>query len=261
MLLGKSSRNDLEKKPFNAWFDSNYQNYKLDSESVEQLRKKMINLNFIIFMGTWCGDSRREVPRMFKLLDSCHINKNRIQLIMLDSRDSVYKQSPGHEERGLHIHRVPDLLVYSEEKELGRIVESPVQSLEKDLLSIVNGEHYTPNYKIVPILEQLFQVESLAEIRKKLLQTADSIKSLKTHFAELNSYAHVLLAQGALDKAEIVYTLNSYLYENNYNSYYNLGEYYFKTGNKEMAEENYRKVLNMQPGHQEARQRIEQLKK
>ncbi len=24
-------------------------------------------------MGTWCGDSRREVPRMYKILDYCQV--------------------------------------------------------------------------------------------------------------------------------------------------------------------------------------------
>ena len=57
---------------------------------------------------------------------------------MLSNQDSVYKQSPAHEERGLEIHRVPDLDSIEKGREIGRIVESPVLSLERDLLAIAS---------------------------------------------------------------------------------------------------------------------------
>ena len=72
-------------------------------------------------MGTWCGDSRQEVPKIYKVLDHCNVPESHIQLINLNVHDSVYKQSPSHEEKGLNIHRVPDLLVYEKEKEMGRV--------------------------------------------------------------------------------------------------------------------------------------------
>jgi hypothetical protein len=98
-------------------------------------------------MGTWCGDSRREVPRMYKILDYCGVKASQIQLVNVSNSDTAYKQSPGHEEKGMDIRRVPDLLVFNNNREQGRIVESPVVSLEKDLLSIVSGAPYEPRYK------------------------------------------------------------------------------------------------------------------
>ena len=98
-------------------------------------------------MGTWCGDSRREVPRLYKILDYCNVKSSQIQLITLNNSDTAYKQSPGHEERGLNIRRVPTLLIFENQREVGRVVESPVTSLEKDILAIVTGQPYEHRYK------------------------------------------------------------------------------------------------------------------
>ena len=137
MLLGTVSRSALEKKPFNEWFDKNYADYKVNDSIANLVNPLLQNKTIVLFMGTWCGDSRREIPRMYKILDAAGIKSSQVKLVMVDNHDSTYKQSPQHEERGLNIHRVPDLLVYDEDKELGRIVESPVVSLERDLLSIL----------------------------------------------------------------------------------------------------------------------------
>ena len=98
-------------------------------------------------MGTWCGDSRREVPRMYKILDHSQVKPSQIQLINLNNSDTAYKQSPTHEERGLNILRVPTLLIFENGREVGRVVESPVISLEKDILAIGTGQPYEHRYK------------------------------------------------------------------------------------------------------------------
>jgi hypothetical protein len=98
-------------------------------------------------MGTWCGDSRREVPRIYKLLDYCQVSPSQLQLVNVSNSDTAYKQSPGHEEQGLNIRRVPTLLIFEGQHEVGRVVESPVTSLEKDILAIVTGQPYEHRYK------------------------------------------------------------------------------------------------------------------
>jgi hypothetical protein len=145
-ILGQSNREGLQQVPFAAWFNKNYQDYTVDSTTAEQLKPLIKDKQFDIFMGTWCGDSRREVPRMYKILDYLGVDAAQIRLINVSNRDSVYKQSPGHEERGLNILRVPTLVVYEKNMETGRIVEYPVVSLEKDLLTIFTRQPYTPNY-------------------------------------------------------------------------------------------------------------------
>jgi thiol-disulfide isomerase/thioredoxin len=147
ILLGKSTRERLAQPPFNDWYNKNYAGYAIDSNTANQLIPLLKNKQFLLFMGTWCGDSRREVPRMYKLLEYCQVKLSRIQLVNLNNSDTAYKQSPGHEERGLNILRVPTLLVYEDGHEVGRVVESPVISLEKDMLAIVTRQPYEHRYR------------------------------------------------------------------------------------------------------------------
>lgn len=146
MLLGQHPREDLQKPPFSTWFNNNYADFTINKDSIQILSPLLSGLSFEIFMGTWCPDSRREVPRMLKILDACHVPADSIRIIMVDYREGAYKQSPGHEEKGKDIRHVPDLLVLDHGLEKGRIVESPVVSLENDLLAITTGEAYKPHY-------------------------------------------------------------------------------------------------------------------
>jgi hypothetical protein len=67
---------------------------------------------------------------------------------MVSNHDTLYKQSPEHEERGLNILRVPTLIVYDNNNELNRFVEYPVESIEKDLLKMLSRLPYKPNYSL-----------------------------------------------------------------------------------------------------------------
>jgi hypothetical protein len=212
MLLGKCTRERLQQAPFNSWFVTNYADYTVDSATADRLGARLAGTHFVIFMGTWCGDSRREVPRMFKLLDYCGVPASSIRLIMVNSSDSLYKQSPGHEEKGLNIFRVPDLLMFDDNREMGRIVESPVVSLEKDMLALVNGDIYTPQYRGVAFLIREFAEKTPAELENDLSGVAAEVKPLLHSPGELNSYAHVLRAAGEKEKAAWVQHLNSLIF-------------------------------------------------
>ena len=168
MLIGVCNKSSLEQAPFNEWFNKNYSAYKTNDTIIAGLKPYIGGKRFMLFMGTWCGDSRREIPRIFKMLDKCGVRQSQIKLVMLDDHDSTYKQSPVHEESGLNIHRVPTFIVLDNNKELGRIVESPVVSLEKDLLAILTGDNYKPNYKAVIYLDSLFNKTGTETIEKTI---------------------------------------------------------------------------------------------
>ncbi|MBC7850198.1 MAG: thiol reductase thioredoxin [Chitinophagaceae bacterium] len=146
ILLGINSRAALLKAPFVNWFQPNYDNYIVDSATCKFVAPLLKGKKIRIFLGTWCGDSKREVPRILKMLDCCNFPPEMLELIMVSNQDGMYKQSPGHEEAGYNIVRVPTVIIEETGKEKGRIVEYPVVSLEKDLLLILKNEKYIPNY-------------------------------------------------------------------------------------------------------------------
>jgi len=211
-LLGKASRKRLEQAPFGDWYNKNYDSYVVDSAAVSRLRSGLAGKQVMIFMGTWCGDSRREVPHLFKILDCCGIDTSSVQLITVAASADQYKQSPGHEEKGRDIFRVPDFIVLDHGRELGRVIESPVASLEKDLLSIVLGEPYTPKYPGEALLAALFHQEKIKKIRRQLPQLTEKLRPLVSSSGELVSYAHVLDAAGDKEKADLVRELKTRLF-------------------------------------------------
>jgi len=259
MLIGSCSKSALKKAPFNEWFNKNYEAYKVNDTITSLIKPLAVEKTFQLFLGTWCGDSKREVPRMLKILEDCGVKKSSIQLVMVDNHDSTYKQSPTHEEKGLNIHRVPTMIVYENGLELGRIVESPVVSIEKDLFGILNKENYRPNYKVVVYMDSLFKHKQINEIETMLPGIAEHVKPILKNAAELNTYGYVLMAAKSMDKAELVFKLNILLNPKNANIYDSMGEYYFKNGNIELAKENYKKVLELDPKNENAKKMLEKM--
>ena len=259
ILLGKSTRDRLAQPPFNTWFDKYYTEYAMDSNTANQLKPLVNNKRFLIFMGTWCGDSRREVPRMYKLLDYLGVSPSQVQLINVNNNDSAYKQSPGHEEKGLNIHRVPDLIIYDEKRELGRIVESPQISWEKDVLAILNRQAYEPRYKAVLKVISIWQQYSLAQIQNNLSHMADTLKPLAANRGELLSYGKVLLASEEIEKGLLVMELNTLLFAADAEVWNGLAGAWLKKGNKNKAVECYQKAISLQPDNVTAKNRLQQL--
>lgn len=146
MLEGCCTREALLQEPFASWFIPNYNNYVVDSSTAAQLQQYISTKTFVLFLGTWCGDSKREVPRLYKIFDYCGVKPEQIKMVMVSNHDSVYKQSPTHEEKGLNILRVPTLVVFEKGIEINRFVEYPVESLEKDLLKILSRSTYKDAY-------------------------------------------------------------------------------------------------------------------
>jgi thiol-disulfide isomerase/thioredoxin len=146
MLLGHCNISMLRQGAFQQWFIPGFNTYQPDTSVAHSLVPLLKNKFIEIFLGTWCGDSRKEVPRMLKLLEIAGFDIQKVKLIFVNNTAEAYKQSPQHEEAGKNIKRVPTMIVYENQLEIGRIIEYPVETLEKDLLRILKAEKYVPNY-------------------------------------------------------------------------------------------------------------------
>jgi len=145
-LVGPITLEGLQNEPYKSWFDSSYNAYTVDKSLAKMLKKQLKGYELKLFLGTWCGDSKREMPRIIKILKEAKFPIENLEIIALDRRKGFYKKSPGGEEKGLNISKVPTLIFFKNGKEVNRIVESPIASLEEDILSILNGASYIPNY-------------------------------------------------------------------------------------------------------------------
>ncbi len=133
-LLGYFSQRQLTSEPHSLWYMKGYDSYRPDKEAISQLQEvSKDGLTIKIVMGTWCPDSRREVPRFMKILDIWHFSPENITFIGVDNA----KLSPVGEYEKLSIERVPTFILYRKNIEAGRIIEVPVTSLEQDMVNIL----------------------------------------------------------------------------------------------------------------------------
>ncbi len=139
MLLGHQTKDQLLKAPYSDWYIKEHDEYTIDKKTVEELKKeKLSSYNLIVALGTWCGDSHREVPRLMKILESVNYPEQKLTLIAVNRK----KEAPGGEEGIYNIQRVPTIIVQKYGKEIGRIIESPATGyLERDLLEIIQKDN------------------------------------------------------------------------------------------------------------------------
>lgn len=142
MLLGKANRKGLQMDAFKSWFDPGYQDYSVDSETLGKLKPLLKDVTITVFMGTWCEDSQRETPHLYKILDDAKFDESKLTLITVSDE----KTTPQGFEKGKNITNVPTIIFYKNDKELGRIVEYPIVSLEKDMFAILSGKEYKDAY-------------------------------------------------------------------------------------------------------------------
>ncbi len=131
MLVGKVGRDVLFSEPFRQWAQQGYDDYQVDTSALDTV--KLPDFKMVIVMGTWCPDSRREVPRMFKILDYLHYPSDSVEIYCVDRN----KTAGDYDIRDLNIERIPTFIFYVGGKEKGRIIESPHKSLEQDMVEIL----------------------------------------------------------------------------------------------------------------------------
>lgn len=143
MLIGQISKSELQKDQYAEWFNAGEENYIPKNEALSALKSHEQNYEIKIFMGTWCGDSKEQVPHFYKILKQINFDLRKTTLIAVDKK----KNTPDHLEKDLNINYVPTFIFYKNGKEIHRIVETPVVSLESDMLKIISGQPYKHIYE------------------------------------------------------------------------------------------------------------------
>jgi len=134
LILGYCPVTLLNDSLFDGSWTSEYNSYNLDYGVLDSLEGKLNCINITIVFRSTCSDSREQLPRFFKILKELNYNVNSITLIGVDRE----KQGLSDEVEGFRIEFVPTIIFYKDGNEIGRIVETPAESLEKDLLRIIS---------------------------------------------------------------------------------------------------------------------------
>jgi len=259
ILLGHCKFSALQEEPFSKWFVYNADTTHIDTASANRLKKILKHTKLEIFMGTWCGDSRREVPQLYKLLKYIHYPEKNIRLILVNNSTEHYKQSPQHEESGKNIFRVPCVLVYKKDSVIGRVIEFPKESWAKDLYKIAKGEEYTPNYFAGFDFMNLLNNKKVNELQKDTTSLISSLKQTLSGRSELNAVGYVYYAMGDTAKTMFTFLMNYAVYPNEPRAINSLAFVYNKTGDYDKAKELYNKTLTIDPENKTAKEGLEML--
>lgn len=127
-LLSKSLITDHDSY---TWFPKQYDAYHPDLNGFDSANLKQISIK--IFMGTWCHDSKREVPRLYKILDELYYDYQNFEIIGLKKDKKGYFQDYAT----FGITNTPTIIFYRNDVEIGRIIEEPKGSLEDQMSRII----------------------------------------------------------------------------------------------------------------------------
>lgn len=135
ILLGAVTREGLIN--IGTWFTEEYDLYVPDSASINYLIQNREKLPYVfVVLGTWCGDSKEHVPHFYKIMDRIDYPASKVFMVSVD-RD---KKAGEFCLADFDITLVPTFIFTAKGEEIGRIIETPVESLEKDLVNIIKQQ-------------------------------------------------------------------------------------------------------------------------
>lgn len=137
ILVGELTMDGIMGSVFGEYYFAEFDPYQPDKQIIKSLVLNLApDFQYTIVLGTWCGDSKREVPRMLKVLTEAGIELDDIKLYAVDFSKEASDTPVGT----LNIQKVPTLIVFRDNLEIGRIIETPVKSIEEDVLGIIGGK-------------------------------------------------------------------------------------------------------------------------
>ncbi len=250
-LLGPINKDGLMGENYSSWFTANFENYNPNPNLIEDLKTKLKDYDLLLFMGTWCGDSKQEVPRLHKVLEASNFPMQKLKVIAVSREAHMYKQSPQHEEKGLNIHRVPTLIIYKNGQEINRIVEHPVESFEEDIYKIITTEDYQPRYPLVTEIHSILTKKGLKCFKRKQKKLIKTYKENATSIYALNTYARVLYTSNHVQEAIEIFRLNTQIYPKEAMPYMSLANTLGANGKKEEAIIILENALKILPKHKD----------
>ncbi|WP_428235571.1 thioredoxin family protein [Gracilimonas sp.] len=109
--------------------------YEPDREAVEYLSAYRDSVQLMVFVGSWCRESRKYIPGLMKTLEVVGSDNIDIRYIAVDHQ----KKLPKSFLNKFDIKYIPSVLVLKGTTEVGRIEEKPHRLIETDLVQILDA--------------------------------------------------------------------------------------------------------------------------
>ncbi|HAP59728.1 MAG TPA: hypothetical protein DCR93_09550 [Cytophagales bacterium] len=244
---------------FADWYAENYTTFAM-WEGATDWKAALEGMEVDVYLGTWCGDSKRWVPQFVALWDALGLDRDQLHFVALYNGTDQYKQGPNGEEKGLNIHRVPTFIFKEAGEEVARIVESPANDLVTDVAQIALGVPSQPNYRGATYTQNMLAHYSQQEIYDNYREHVNAVYRLVKGTRELNTLGYVYLRAGEVEKALMTFEMNTYFYPYDPNVFDSYGEALALAERNEEAAAQYEKVLALDPENTNAQEQLAKLR-
>ncbi len=129
--FGHLNKSIIQEHDAYTWFSKQYDKYQPMLEKIDT--NALNETDIVVFMGTWCHDSKREVPRLYKILDGINYDYSKFEIIGLKKNKTGYFKDYSK----FNVKNTPTLIFFQNKREIGRIIEKPKKSLESDIQIIL----------------------------------------------------------------------------------------------------------------------------
>lgn len=146
-VVGEISLEEFKETVHATWFNRYYKAYQPNEKTVEKLSQLIGEREIEVeaYFGTWCPDSRRELPRLIKLLDLSGWDTNQIKLVGVNRSKEIPNASKEEIER-IQLKMIPTFIILENGIEINRFVEYAIETMEKDILRILEDKEYKNPY-------------------------------------------------------------------------------------------------------------------
>lgn len=146
-VVGEISLEEFKETVHATWFNRYYKAYQPNEKTVEKLSQLISEREIEVeaYFGTWCPDSRRELPRLIKLLDLSGWDTNQIKLVGVNRSKEIPNASKEEVER-IQLKMIPTFIILENGIEINRFVEYAIETMEKDILRILEDKEYKNPY-------------------------------------------------------------------------------------------------------------------
>ena len=135
VLKGPLNMEHLRTQESFRWFAQNAA-YAPNDSIVKQLKGKLSQYDMVVVMGTWCEDSQTLIPKLYTVLQQSDYPMRKLHMFGVDRT----KDALNGEKAKYNIEKVPTIILFDGEKEIGRITETVQQSMEADLVLLLKTQ-------------------------------------------------------------------------------------------------------------------------
>ena len=104
---------------YQKWYGPNQSAYNPDTALVKTMERSKGKIQYVVFGGTWCEDTRFILPKFFKLQERSGVPDKDIAFFGVNRQ----KKTLGNVTEVFKITNVPTIIVMKDGKEIGRVVE------------------------------------------------------------------------------------------------------------------------------------------